>query len=364
MLKKNIVHYIEGGLLFALIMAIILNVGLFFLHNPSYLYILSDFCRVNIFRNIVDFINYPLNQEGYAYETLFLIIYFYWFLLGGFITLSLSELILFLKSSDMEPHKYNFKKTFIPFAILILFLVLIRIPVFLSEQSLFIAIGNKNYGLVESLLKKGANVNAVNLSSNDTALSWAAYNGDIKMVELLLKYGADPNKVDTKNDCMIGAPLIAVCRRGHENLEIAELLLKNDANPDINWRGGGPLSIAIPNQNINMVKLLIKYKANVNAIDCNGYNLLFSAFRSENQEEVSKSKEIINILFENGFNLVNERQRYYSSTALDMALLRYRKIDPEIIALLRKYGAKTNTELEKEEAKNSDKTANDTEDKK
>ena len=51
---------------------------------------------------------------------------------------------------------------------------------------------NRNYIILEYLLKKGAKVNIVD-KKGWTALLWAVYYGDKHCTKILLKHGADPN---------------------------------------------------------------------------------------------------------------------------------------------------------------------------
>lgn len=60
-----------------------------------------------------------------------------------------------------------------------------------------VAIGN--ISLVRLLLRRGADVNAVQ-QHDITPLHSAAYNGRVDMVELLLTYGADPNALTDKGE--------------------------------------------------------------------------------------------------------------------------------------------------------------------
>ncbi len=62
-----------------------------------------------------------------------------------------------------------------------------------SKNALHVAAQNGYIAVLEELLRAGAHVNAVAVSSQDTALTLAAQNGRLEAVELLLRNGAEVN---------------------------------------------------------------------------------------------------------------------------------------------------------------------------
>jgi ankyrin repeat protein len=139
--------------------------------------------------------------------------------------------------------------------------------------------------ILQALLKAGADPNIVD-NNGRTPLSYAAERETTDVVKLLLAAKADPNggNLDT--------PLLAAIQ--HRNLASAELLLQAGANPNakilITWsvlignmfygEGGTqpvtPLHLAITQDQLPMVQLLLKYKADPNDAQTDG-PLLFAA---------------------------------------------------------------------------------------
>ena len=149
-----------------------------------------------------------------------------------------------------------------------------------------------NYGIgnspeiFQALLDAGTNPNTED-SEGRTPLSYAAERDSPKIVKLLLAAKADPNggKLD--------APLLCAIHR--RDTGSAKLLLENGANPnaigtidfDVTINGsvhpGGerpsvaPLWLAVSTDQLPMVQLLLKFKADPNDSQTDGRPLLFSA---------------------------------------------------------------------------------------
>ncbi|PJK29510.1 ankyrin repeat domain-containing protein [Minwuia thermotolerans] len=85
--------------------------------------------------------------------------------------------------------------------------------------------------VVEFLIEKGVDIDTVDLDGR-TPLAWAAINGYVHIVEDLLAHGADPNARDDTGT----TPLIRAAWNGH--FEVAETLLNGGANPLIEDRQG------------------------------------------------------------------------------------------------------------------------------
>jgi ankyrin repeat protein len=113
--------------------------------------------------------------------------------------------------------------------------------------------------IVQLLVEKGADVNC----ADGWALQTAAAEGHDTIIEELLRCGADINACTTNENFPAGTALQAACEAG--NLNIVELLLKHNANPDF---GAGPqtcpLIAAATRGEDEIVKLLINAKAKVN----------------------------------------------------------------------------------------------------
>lgn len=82
------------------------------------------------------------------------------------------------------------------------------------------------YGLIEYLIGCGVRVNELDGDGDETNLSIASHNGDIRVVEILLDNGADPNKRGD-GEC----PLFYSIIEGH--LEVVKILINTGASDKI-----------------------------------------------------------------------------------------------------------------------------------
>ena len=121
------------------------------------------------------------------------------------------------------------------------------------------AVYKVDVALVETLLSREANPNAVNVFGA-TPLAEAVKIANIELVEMLLKAGADPDALnqDKQTALMLSARIGA--------LDIAEQLVKYGADVNVveEWRGQTALMWAAANNSAEIAKLLIKHGAEVN----------------------------------------------------------------------------------------------------
>jgi ankyrin repeat protein len=111
----------------------------------------------------------------------------------------------------------------------------------------------------------------ISSENSETALHFAAANGNTDIVKLLIAHGANPM---TKEICLGETPLHSASAKGH--LDVVASLLDNGA--DVNsktYYGITPLFMALQAEDPRMVALLLKYNADitVKVFDINGLNI-------------------------------------------------------------------------------------------
>jgi hypothetical protein len=118
----------------------------------------------------------------------------------------------------------------------------------------------------------------------------AAKEGDIKKVELLLK--SQPDLISSKDDKYGQTPLHFAAF--NDRLDVAKLLLADKADVNAKAKNGStPLHLAAAKGNKDMVELLLTNKADVNAVDNDGWSPMHSAVTWEH-------KDIADLLSQNG----------------------------------------------------------------
>ncbi len=135
------------------------------------------------------------------------------------------------------------------------------------NKQLLKAVVSNNIGQVKSLLASGANINYKDPVLKETSLIKAAEDGKINMINLLLEKGADIN-VQTLTGV---TPLFNAVFNEYSSDEAVRLLLKAGANPNISTKyGETPLHIAIPRENLKVIKYLIQAGADPTIVDGDG----------------------------------------------------------------------------------------------
>ena len=155
---------------------------------------------------------------------------------------------------------------------------------------------------VDFLLNNGAEIN-VKTKYDKTPLMIAAENGDVQTVKTLLEKKVSVNEKDYVERTALFYATIYNYTETTNKIKITELLLVNQANPNLFMRDFGgdcttPLINAVRNNNPILVKLLLKFNANVNLACPNGVNALKTA--QKQKENNNNPNEIIKILEEAG----------------------------------------------------------------
>lgn len=155
---------------------------------------------------------------------------------------------------------------------------------------------------------------------------------DLSTVQKLKSEGID---IDGK-DGSGRTPLhkAAMSTEDDSHLDLAEYLLENGACVNTQDKDGStPLHYAVKRGNVDFIQLFLNYKADYNAVDNNGYSLLFPAARW------NQNVEVVQLLIDLGLN-VNDLDKT-GKTPLHWACS-LRNDNLKNVKLLLKNGAKMN----------------------
>ena len=123
---------------------------------------------------------------------------------------------------------------------------------------LFIAARQGHVGLIDALLRSGADVNQEVTSHGATALFIAALGGHVAVVDILIAAGADVNKAMATDGC---TPLFIAAQKGH--LTVVTKLIAAGALVDkaMTTNGNTPLCIAAYHGHTAIVAKLLQHGA-------------------------------------------------------------------------------------------------------
>lgn len=151
-----------------------------------------------------------------------------------------------------------------------------------TQLMFWAAIGEEDN--VRSLIQSGVDINAVD-DDGDTALYYAVSNASQGVVELLLKHGANPNICGSN-----GVPLRLAAGRGWT--QIVRTLISSGARVDARstvatTQGVTALMVAAGAGHVECVQILLMQGADPGAVDADGDSALFYA-RSNGQNSTSE----------------------------------------------------------------------------
>lgn len=163
-----------------------------------------------------------------------------------------------------------------------------------GDNALMLATKQRNLKVMETLLEYEVDPNFIN-DRNETALAFAAIKGktNIDLVSLLLDYGARPNISDENGKTIIEKLIeIELFLRNRKKLKmkdrqhinenenyksvLEEILLNGEVNLTmLNSQGNPYFFEAVEHGNIDLVKMLVKYGADINLKNKDGYNIIY-----------------------------------------------------------------------------------------
>ena len=166
----------------------------------------------------------------------------------------------------------------------------------IAYANIFEAAENGDIQGVEYYLANGVKINAPD-DFGDTVLHNAARNGHDSLIKHLLEHhhDLDINALDADNDS-------ALMQAAIFNKEaIVRVLLEHKANPNIcDVFGNTPVHVAAENSNLNILKLLKEYRADLKAINKSKWSVMHSAAVGITTK--AEKWDMIKWLLENGVN--------------------------------------------------------------
>ena len=150
-------------------------------------------------------------------------------------------------------------------------------------KELAVAVRNGNLNAARWLISKGADVNGRDQDGDSIAMSAVRFLNDPTMVRLIEESGA---KTDDVTKFMTAAFL--------NRADVVEAMLKNGLNPNVKDRDGDTaLSCAVQQGNVEVVKVLLKGGTNPKTINKNGIAVINWALQCQN---AARRKEILALL--------------------------------------------------------------------
>jgi len=150
-----------------------------------------------------------------------------------------------------------------------------------GESPLHMVSRKGNLELAELFIDKGAKIDA-QVKSGLTPLSFAVQENQAKIAACLLEHGADPNPVN-KGD---GSSALHVAAYD-KNLQLIKLLVEHKADVNLkNLKVFTPLHFAVSNGDIDTIKYLVEHGADVNAVTSLGGTALYIAAGKGNLDVV------------------------------------------------------------------------------
>jgi ankyrin repeat protein len=180
-----------------------------------------------------------------------------------------------------------------------------------SRTALQTAAEKGNQEIIDLLLMMGARINTYEGTSHTSILQGAAQGGNLDIVQEILKRGFQANNSSPAN-LVIGAALRAASAEGHA--EIVRLLLRNGADVTIVAPNtGGFISSALleaaQNGHLDVVKILVTARADVNAVGSESF-----APTALQAAAANGHLEISNVLLNNGADV--NRMGFYRGNML------------------------------------------------
>ena len=202
-----------------------------------------------------------------------------------------------------------------------------------NANLLFCAAENTNEEIIDYLINKGLDVNAVSKEGR-TPLLVSAVNSNLSVFAKLLEKGADINVLDN-NKCN----LLHVAAEFNDNPALVDFLLKTGRFGlyDRDVLGRSPILAATHNKNIDVIKYFIALGGNIKDKDNSGCTALMYALMYADEDN-EKNLEMAKFLIEQGVEINNKDSGDIS--ALMMACSKI--TDPAYIEMLINAGADLN----------------------
>ena len=160
-----------------------------------------------------------------------------------------------------------------------------------NETPLHLAVSGGHKGMVERLLRSGADPTAAD-NDGRTALHWAAWEGHKEVIEILLRSGANIAAVDKYGRTVVHW----AAGGGHKDL--AEMLLINGADTTADKDGRTPMHCAARGGHKDVVEMLLRKGVDAGIVDRYGRTAVHCAARGGH-------KDVVEILLSRGVGITS-----------------------------------------------------------
>lgn len=148
-------------------------------------------------------------------------------------------------------------------------------------------------------IKADFEINAPIDENHTSALMYSMISGYSEYAKICVEEGSDVNIQDSNGN----SPLLLIAQQSYSSYSLMEFFLKYAANPNLyNEKGYTALHYAAINNRSDLIRLLIKFKADVNLVDNENNNALL-LLAGEVEYDTTTRQDSLNALLEAKVNI-------------------------------------------------------------
>lgn len=221
-----------------------------------------------------------------------------------------------------------------------------------SNKLIMKLIRGKDIKQLEALLAHGVDINGDEPGNLPLwyAVQDAVYTGDTSVVKFLLSQGSNVNAIDSKDNAILYKFLHSLESRYEDCgvkdadylkkqkatvIKLLKLLLEAGAVPDVSdSKGSRPLHAAIKLKSPEIIEMLIKHKANVNAIDKFGYTPFWDLLNEVRLSEKETYNDLYNECKSTFFKIAQLLIKAGADLSITQNTMSWKEMGPAVYAAL------------------------------